>query len=180
MKAQNIVLIGFMGCGKSSVARELSTILNICALDLDAEIERAANQSVSQIFARDGEEFFRILETQTLREVLEKNAIIATGGGVPPVAENRALLQKSSALVVYLRTSPRTLATRIRQQPGVRPLIDGGGKLSHRETLYVVEDLLSRREKFYYECATFSLDTDKLSPFQVATQIDSELTRKKV
>lgn len=180
MKAQNIVLIGFMGCGKSSVARELSVLLKIPSLDLDAEIERASGKTVAQIFAQNGEEFFRHLETQTLREVLEKNAVIATGGGVPTTEENRVLLKKSSSLVVYLRTSPRALATRIRKQPGVRPLIDGGGKLSHRETLYVVEDLLSRREKFYYECATFSLDTDKLSPHQVATQIASELTRKKV
>ena len=179
MKNQNIVLIGFMGCGKSSVARELSSLLNIPALDLDAEIERVAGKTVAQIFAQNGEDFFRDLETRTLREVLGQNAIVATGGGVPTGEENRALLKKSQSLIAYLRTSPRTLATRIRQQPGVRPLIDGGGKLSHRETLYVVEDLLSRREKFYYECATLSLDTDKLSPHQVATQIASELTRKK-
>ena len=171
MKTQNVVLIGFMGCGKSSVARELSTLLNIPAVDLDAEIERIANKTIAQIFAQDGEDFFRNLETQTLREVLGKSAIIATGGGVPTVEDNRKLLQKSKSLIVYLRATPRTLATRIRQQPGVRPLIDGGGKISHQETLYVVEDLLSRREKFYYQCATLVIDVDKLSPQKIALQI---------
>jgi shikimate kinase len=171
MKSQSVILIGFMGCGKSSVARELSTLMKLPASDLDTKIEQAAGKTVPQIFAEDGEEAFRALETETLKAVLRESGIIATGGGVPTRAENRALLAKSNALVVYLRTAPRTLATRIRQQPGSRPLIDAGQVLSFKETLYVVEDLLARRETFYHECATMVIDTDKLSPRQVAQQI---------
>ncbi len=158
-----IFLMGFMGCGKSAVARSLSRQLCVPFIDLDARIERQIGMSIAQFFAEKGEAEFRVLETRHLAQVAMRRGVISLGGGVPMRAENRALLQQAidgGAMVVYLQTSAPVLATRIRRSPGKRPLIDGEGELSLEETQKRVEELLAGREQIYLECASLVVSTD--------------------
>jgi shikimate kinase len=169
----SLILIGFMGSGKSSVGRRLARRLGCGFLDLDSEIERVAGQSIPQIFALEGEEKFREYETRVLQSVLQEEAVIASGGGLVTRPENRALLREAAARgahVVYLKASPQTLAERIRRQPGTRPLIDGpGAPLDTEATRRRVEELLAMRAQFYEECATVTIQSDG-APFETVIQ----------
>jgi shikimate kinase len=171
-----IFLLGFMGCGKSAVARHLARDLRLPLIDLDAHIETHLGSSIAAFFASHGEMAFREVETEILRLVSAQNAVISLGGGVPTQEINRDILTQAAregALVVYLQASASTLAARIRRAPGKRPLIDGEGKLDFDATLARVEELMAQREGFYLQCANFSVYTDQLSIFEVAQKIET-------
>ena len=171
---RTIFLLGFMGSGKSAVARSLARELRMPLVDLDARIETQIGESIARFWAREGENAFREIETQTLRAVCDLRAVISLGGGVPTREANRLLLQnaaRNGAFVVYLQTSPAILAARVRRAPGKRPLIDGEGELSLEETQKRVEALLAEREDFYRECANLEIFTDQLSVQGVARAI---------
>ncbi|HVF84817.1 MAG TPA: shikimate kinase [Abditibacteriaceae bacterium] len=167
-----VVLIGFMGCGKTSVARRLASRLKWPSIDLDFEIEQALGTTITQFFRSHGEDAFRARETLQLRQALGQSGIVATGGGIVTREENRKLLHQSrrdgTVCVVYLRARPETLATRIRRQPGVRPLVDGERILNWFETRERVRLLLAERTVWYEECADLTVDGDALSCGQVA------------
>ena len=171
----SLVLIGFMGSGKSSIGRRLASALRLPFIDLDAEIEKSAGMRIPSIFAAEGEAGFRRYETQSLRAVLDKSAVIASGGGLVTREENRSLLHaaaRNGARIVYLRAQADTLAKRIRRQPGTRPLIDGHGTpLDMEATRLRVEELLSQRAAWYEECATLTVDTDKINADGVVRHI---------
>jgi len=171
-----------MGSGKSSVARQLARLSGLPILDLDVAIEARIGTTIAHYFVTEGEESFRMLETEILAESLQSAAILATGGGIVKRDENRAVLGEAAAKgvsVVYLRANPRTLAARIRRQPGSRPLIDGDGILSLEETVERVKELLAERAHLYNECASHVIDTDERSTAQVAAEI-IRLTTKAV
>lgn len=173
--APTIVLIGFMASGKSSVAQALAELRRCTAVDIDTLIERAAQKRISEIFADSGEEAFRQLETAQLRAALEDSCfgVIATGGGIVTREENRMLLRAApkKTVVVYLRASNETLADRIRRQPGLRPLIDGQKVLDLHQTQLRVQELLEQRAPLYEEAANFTIQTDGLTPLEVAEAI---------
>ncbi len=166
-----IFLLGFMGSGKSAVARALSRQLNLPLVDLDARIEHEIGTSIAQFFDSNGENAFREVETRVLIEVSEEEAVVSLGGGVPTRLQNREMLQtaaRKGALVVYLAAQSETLAQRIRRQPGKRPLIDGDGALDLEQTKARVEELLDEREAFYRDCASFEVQTDERTIPQIA------------
>lgn len=181
-KPQSLLLIGFMGSGKSSIGRRVAKRLKRPFLDVDKEIEIAAGQKIPQLFASEGEENFRQRETAALREALTKSAVIASGGGIVTRPENRDLLREvasQGAHIVYLKARPETLAERIRRQPGKRPLIDGPGQiLNYAATKKRVEELLSLRASFYEECATAVVCTDNRSVESVLDEIVSVVATK--
>ena len=119
---RSIVLVGMMGAGKSAVGAELARRLGVPHLDTDAEIARAANATIPEIFARDGEDFFRARETEVLARVLRgPPAIISTGGGAWMRPENRALVAQSG-VSVWLDCPLPLLWQRVRNKP-TRPLL---------------------------------------------------------
>ena len=128
----NVVLIGFMGCGKSSVAVKLSYRMKRQMTDTDKWIEKKEGRTIKEIFEQDGEEAFRSMETECLKQLKEtaKNQIISVGGGTPVREENRALL-KEIGKVVYLRARPETLCERLKNDTR-RPVLAGEGELSER------------------------------------------------
>jgi shikimate kinase len=101
---ETVVLIGPMGVGKTTVGKKLARALDVSFTDTDKEIV-AAHGSISKIFENHGEEYFRNIESETLKKVLGSGGVIATGGGIVTVAENRQLL--SEHFVVYLSTTGR-------------------------------------------------------------------------
>lgn len=146
-----IVLIGLMGCGKSTVGKALARKLNTTFYDLDAELEKQQRMSVSEIFATLGEETFRQLETAQLAKVLSMPmpAVIASGGGVVIKAENRALLQQ--AKVIYLMADVALLMTRL-QTDQMRPLL----QVENRQEK--LTQLLQQRSAWYQQVAGLTLD----------------------
>lgn len=122
-QGQSLVLIGFMGSGKTTLGVKLSYRLRMPVEDTDRLIERREGRSVSEIFADDGEEYFRRLETELLEELAEKagGRIYSVGGGTPVREENRRLLKRLGR-VIYLKASPETVYERIRDD-ATRPLL---------------------------------------------------------
>ncbi|MDY0270154.1 shikimate kinase [Trichloromonas sp.] len=155
-----IVLIGFMGAGKSTVAVELGHSCHLPVLDLDREIEHFSGRSIPEIFADSGEEAFRRSETEVLRRLLDQAPLIlATGGGVIGRSENWPLLRQLGR-VVYLRVSWETLLVRIGAGEG-RPLA------GDRECL---QALFEQRLPLY-EKADLVIDGEGGSPVSVARDI---------
>lgn len=120
-----IVLVGYMGSGKTTVGKELSKYLGFRFLDLDAFIEDKTGMEISTIFKEKGELFFRKLEHQYLKEVLEKNAeiILSTGGGTPCYSGNMDVISNYTDHVFYLRVSIPELVKRLSKEKMQRPLI---------------------------------------------------------
>ena len=160
---RNIALIGFMGTGKSSVARLLAGQLHFALLDTDEMIEHQTGKSVADIFANEGEPAFRKYEAQAVADLAARDrTIIATGGGV---GANQAHLDslKQHALVVCLWASPEKIWERVRHQTH-RPL------LKDPDPLAKIRELLAAREPFYKQ-ADVLLSTQVRSVKEVAEQV---------
>jgi len=149
---RGVVLVGFMGSGKSSVGRVLARRFGAPFVDVDERIESAAGCRIRDLFGREGESAFRVRERAALRDVLSvQGCVVATGGGAFADEENRALL-RSYAPVVYLEAAVQTLLDRLAGDLG-RPLLRGGDREE------VVRELLSRREPGY-RTADMTVRTD--------------------
>lgn len=176
--ANTIVLIGAMGSGKSHIAREVARLSCRPTRDLDALIVARCGQSVAAVFKEKGEAEFRALETEVLAQALNEGGIIATGGGAVTQETNRRLLAESGVPIIYLRARAETLASRIRLQPGTRPLIDGDGALDYEQTVVRVQEILDARTPFYEVCAGYTVDTDDRQPRDVAHEIWTVVMKK--
>ena len=160
MTVDRIYLVGFMGAGKSTVGRELSSKLKRPFFDLDAEIEKAEGMSVAQIFDRKGEAHFRQLEREHLKRLSElPSGIVALGGGAYIDPENRKLVDKTGA-VVWLDTSLTSIRERVRPD-GTRPLMLDPDR---------VDKLYSSRLPFY-KLARIQVLTDNRLPDAIAQEI---------
>jgi len=164
-----VVLVGFMGSGKSSVGRQLARRFGAPFVDMDERIESAAGSPIRDLFAREGEPAFREREKAALRDALSvKGCVIATGGGAFSDEENRILL-RSYAPVVYLEAAVETLLGRLAGDLG-RPLLRGGDREE------VVRELLSRRVPGY-RTADVTVRTDGRTVEEVAGQVADWIDR---
>ena len=166
---RGVVLVGFMGSGKSSVGRELARRFRAPFVDVDERIESAAGCRIRDLFDREGEPAFRVREKAALREVLSvKGCVVATGGGAFADEENRLLL-RTYAPVVYLQAAVETLLERLAGDLG-RPLLRGGDREE------AVRELLSRREPGY-RTADVTVRTDGRTVKDVAGQVANWIDR---
>ena len=158
-----IALTGFMGSGKTTVGKVLADFLGCPFMDLDDLVVKKAGKSIPDIFAQDGEPAFRLLEAQVLRKTVEKyaesTAVLALGGGAVLAPSSAALLHEKT-VCIYLRASLETLLTRLEGETAGRPLADAS-----------LADRLAAREPIYEETAHVVIDTDGLSPDEVADEI---------
>jgi len=157
------ILVGLMGSGKSSIGRRLAAHLETGMVDLDHYIVEKAGRSIPEIFAELGEDAFRDMESEALREVLSKPAVIATGGGVVMREANRVLL-KSHPPVIWLKCSPESLAKRIDGDSN-RPLIAAG------DTLKKLQELAEIRYPLYEACSDLILQRDHMKRSEAADAI---------
>lgn len=159
-----LILIGFMGSGKTTISQLYGSLYHQPVFDLDAEIVQAANQSIPGIFADHGEQYFRDLEHQVLTKTIAKDGILATGGGTPMRTDNADILINDPAPVVWLQADAKTTLKRIHQQVGDRPI---GDKLNENG----VANLQRQRHAAYDRCADLTINTDGLTPQQIVKQI---------
>jgi shikimate kinase len=163
MTAANIVLVGFMGTGKTAVGRRLAGRLGLKYLDMDETIEERQGRSISAIFAEDGEPRFRELERELARELAVRSGlVIATGGGIVLNPENIADFERTG-LVVCLRASPETILRRVGHKTH-RPLLQGEDKMKR------ITDILTRRAALY-DAIAHQVDTDGLTVGEVTERI---------
>lgn len=166
----SIALIGARGSGKSTIGRKLADRLWQSFVDVDEQIVRRAGKNIRDIFEQDGEERFRQLETEVVREAaLLPDHVIALGGGTLMREENRIALKEPGHKLIYLRCDPKELARRIKSDPtsgATRPnLTQFGGGIEE------IEFLLALREAIYRECMHAELDVTKLTPDEAAVYI---------
>ncbi len=141
-----IYLIGFMGCGKSTLGKRLAKKLNYSFLDMDKVIEAETGMKVPDIFAKLGEDAFRVLEEKVLRDTATvDNAVIATGGGMPCHFDNMDFMLEHGT-TVYIQMEAENLAERIENSHKVRPLVEN---INGKELIDTIQERLSQREPYY-------------------------------
>lgn len=162
-----IVLIGYRGTGKSTIARLLAARLECSWADADDEIERLAGCSIKEIFAAEGEAGFRDRETKVVQQLMAgSDTVVALGGGAVLREENRQTLQ--AGLVIWLTATAETIWRRVNDDPATgsrRPnLTTAGGQQE-------IEDLLRERESIYRACAQHMLDTERKTAEELVDEV---------
>ncbi len=165
MKKRNIILIGFMGTGKTTVARLLADRLQMEFIEMDSLIEEEEGLSIREIFERYGEDYFREKEAEVVRRVSEmEGVVVSTGGGVVLKRENMQRLRRKGVIVCLTASVEEILQRTGRSK--TRPL------LNVREPEKRIRQLLSEREPLYAQ-ADLVVQTDHLSPEEVTDRIVS-------
>ena len=171
---KKIILLGYMGCGKSTIAVKLSKRIEIPFVDLDEMIEKKANLSINAIFDTHGEIYFRRLEHEVFVELLQtpERIIIGLGGGTPCYANNHELLKGEGIVSIYLKASIETLFNRLVLNKSKRPLIADKSEGEMKE--FIAKHLFDR--SFYYNQAQYKVNVDDKTIDQVVHDIVSILT----
>ncbi|MCK5843066.1 MAG: shikimate kinase [Victivallales bacterium] len=162
MKNKNIILVGFMGTGKTVTGRVLAEQTGLKLVDMDSIIEERAGRTISTIFATDGEAAFRAMERELVQKLAQREGlIISTGGGIVLNSENIADFKKTS-LVVCLKASPETIFQRL-EKDASRPLLAGNKKAQ-------IQSILKTRQPLY-DAIAHRVDTDGLTADETAKLI---------
>ena len=160
----NIVLIGFMGAGKSTVSAYLNKEYGMEVIEMDQVIAEREKMSISDIFAVHGEEYFRNLETELLREMQNrKGVVISCGGGVPMRDENVVEMKKNGK-VILLTAAPETILDRVKNNHD-RPLLE------NNKNVDFISELMEKRRSKYEAAADIIIRTDGKSAFQICEEI---------
>jgi shikimate kinase len=156
-----------MGCGKSTLARKLSAMLNLTMIDLDTYLEERYFKTIPQIFAEEGETEFRLKERKVLEEVSAfDQVIVATGGGAPCFFDNMELMNRTGSCV-FLDVDTDALVKRLIHAKTERPLIKGKSP----EELHAFIEMMMQKRRPFYEKATYILKGSEISPDQVIEMI---------
>ncbi|MDR3695824.1 shikimate kinase [Mucilaginibacter sp.] len=141
-----IFLVGFMGCGKTTLGRKLANRLGYDFIDLDHILEAQERMTIAEYFAKFGENAFRELESEVLKQTqYPEHAVVSTGGGLPCFFDNMDWMN-THGKTIYIKLSPKTLATRLENEKEERPLL----RQHHGEALVAfITDKLTEREPFY-------------------------------
>ena len=172
---KKIVILGYMGSGKSTIAKLLSKKLDIMNVDLDNYIEKKENKSISNIFKISGELYFRRIEKKYLKDLLnsDNNKIISLGGGTPCYSDNIELIIKSKCIIFYLRANVDTLADRLFNERDKRPLIS---RIKSKKDLKTfISKHLFERNQFYLK-SNFVIDVDKKTEIEITNECISLLS----
>lgn len=168
-----IVLLGYMASGKSTIGKHISDKMNLNFIDLDAYIEKKENKSISDIFSSKGEIYFRKQEGIYLKEILsaKSNYVLALGGGTPCYGANLEHIKKSSAKSIYLKANIPFLVKRLENEKSKRPLI---ANLNNNDLIEYIGKHLFERAPFY-EQATFKVVIDHKTIDEVVKEITTQL-----
>jgi shikimate kinase len=144
-----IFLIGFMGCGKTTLGRKLASRLGYAFMDLDDIFEAKAGMTIAEYFSAFGEDAFRKLESEVLKQTeYPENAVVATGGGLPCFFDNMDWMN-AHGKTLYIKLSPKTLAGRLENEKDQRPVLRDHGK----DLVAFIAGKLAERDKFYEQAS---------------------------
>lgn len=164
----NIFLIGFMGAGKSTIARTLQRKLGFPLVEMDERIVQEQGMSINDIFAQYGEAHFREIESQLVVDLgKQEPSIVSCGGGVVVRPENTQNMKKSGRIVL-LKASPETIFERVKNSTD-RPILNG-----HMNVEYIAE-LMEKRRALYEEAADITIQTDGKTREQICEEIIGKL-----
>lgn len=166
---QHLVLMGYMGSGKSSVGKALAHFLQLEFKDLDQEIERELGKSIPEIFTQKGEIYFRKIERMVLEQLLQSPSplILALGGGTPCYGNVISLLHQSNAKTFYLKVSIVDLVQRLMPEKEFRPLINNIAEEDLQE--FIAKHLFERRQ--FYEQANHTIPIKNQTVEEIVQQI---------
>lgn len=163
---KNIILIGFMGTGKTTVGKELARLKEMKFLDMDFEIEKKENKTIKQIFKEHGEVYFRRIESALLKEVYcLENTIISTGGGIIENESNAEIL-KNTKNVIWLDGNVNTIVNNLKNEIDKRPKLK-----DVKDIKAYVQDLLNHRYEKYEKCSNIKISIDDKNIAQVVREI---------
>ena len=167
---RHIYLIGFMGCGKTSVSIAMNQLYGKNIVEVDDRIIAKEGRSINQIFAESGENYFRDLETEMLKELAdEDNIIVSCGGGMVLREENRRLM-KENGVIIWLDATPETILDRVKDDDS-RPNLKG------KKNVKDIKALTNQRADAYAEAADIKVDTDGKTIREVAKEIYESVNR---
>ncbi|MCD8364621.1 MAG: shikimate kinase [Clostridiales bacterium] len=161
---KHIFLIGFMGVGKSTVSRSLKSLMKAEEIDMDAVIVQENRMSVSEMFEKFGENYFRDRETDLLKRIAGQSPAVVSCGGGCVLREENVSLMKESGTIVLLTAAPETIYGRVKYSRS-RPILNG-----HMDVAYIAE-LMEKRRPAYEGACDFSISTDGKRPEQIAGEI---------
>lgn len=169
-----IILIGYMGSGKSTIGQKLSKIVSMDYVDLDSYIEQKEGISMSELFKTKGEIYFRKIESRYLNEVLQmNNIIVSVGGGTPCYGTNmKAIASVENGISIYLKASIQQLTERLRKEKSSRPLI------SHLQSDEALTEFIGKHlfeRSHFYNQADITIVVDKKSIDDIIKEIVMEL-----
>ena len=164
---ERVYLIGYMGCGKTTIGKRLAKSLGWDVIDMDSRIESRYRKTIPDIFASEGEDSFRKKERFILEELSAlENVVVSTGGGAPCFFDNIDVMN-SSGLCVYIRMTPEALAARLKNAKANRPLLKDK---TEAELANFIKEQLEKRRAFY-EQARYVIDNDHGTPEEAAAKI---------
>lgn len=165
---KNILLIGFMGAGKTTVSKMLSKMTDMKEIDMDAYIVKKEGMDITEIFDKFGEEYFRKKETECLIEIMnESNCIVSCGGGVVVKDENVEHMKKGGKIVL-LTATPETTLERVKNSTG-RPILNGNMNVEF------IAKLMEKRKNRYLAVADIIVETDNKSVKDICNEILEKL-----
>jgi shikimate kinase len=164
-----IYLVGYMGCGKSTIGRKLAHLLSLNFIDLDKYIEERYFKTIPIIFEEEGEKGFREKERSALLEVSEfEDVIVGTGGGTPCFFDNMEVMN-ISGITIYISPDIETLANRILKSKNERPLVSGKSK---EDLVVFINEALKKRSPFYEQAKIIIRGENNLNPELVIREIN--------
>lgn len=164
----NIFLIGFMGTGKSAISAYIADNFGLELIEMDETIEAREKMSISDIFDRHGEEYFRNLETNLLKEIADKGGAVVSCGGGAPLREENVNIMKNGGKVILLSAEPETIYERVKSSQN-RPLLKNNMNVEY------IKEMLDKRNDKYKNAADYIVKTDGRSKKEIAEEIIGKL-----
>lgn len=166
-----IILVGYMGAGKTTIGKKLARLVGFEFVDTDSVFCEKQGMSISDFIGKYGEWAFRKAEHEILKEVLKHDdTVVSTGGGTPCHSDNMQLII-NAGIVIYIKVNPKVLHERVSYSPWKRPLLNG---MESEDVYYFICQQLRERERFYYQ-ATITLRGEGLKPQTIKEEIEKYL-----
>ena len=161
---RNLFLVGFMGCGKSTMARILSEKTGAELIEMDETIEKEAGMSINEIFEKHGEQYFRDLESQLVERIMKKGGAVVSCGGGAILREENVLNMKKNGKIVYFSATPETIFKRVRHSTN-RPLLNGNMNVEY------ISELMGKRLPLYEKAADITIVVDEKNKQEVVDEL---------
>lgn len=161
---KNIFLIGFMGSGKSTIAKVLSEKLGVPQVEMDEMIVQEQGMPITEIFEKYGEEHFRDIETDLVRRLQEKDGVVVSCGGGAVLREENRRMMKEAGAIVLLTARPETILERVKHSTN-RPILNGNMNVEY------IAGLMEKRRACYEAAADFAVETDDKSREEICAEI---------